>query len=127
MPTDMYGDATPKIFENARNLRKPLTKAEQMLWKRLKNRQFKNHKFRRQHVISLFIADFYCHEAKLIIELDGAYQSTDDMKFLDDERTAILNDLGITVLRFSNQEIFDSIENVLTKIAEFLPHPRPLS
>lgn len=123
MPSEMHGDATPKIFENARDLRKTMTEAEQILWQRLKDRQLYNYKFRRQHPISLFIADFYCHKAKLVIELDGGYHLTKDMKELDAERTAVINDFGITVLRFSNQDIIDNIERVLIEISTYLSHP----
>ena len=66
----MFYKADPLIFENARELRNKLTPAEQTFWLRLKE-QFPDHKFRRQHPISSYIADFYCHKLKLVIEIDG--------------------------------------------------------
>lgn len=67
----MFYGAPPYIFEKARKLRETMTPAEQILWKYLKKRQLKGCKFRRQHPLSEFIADFYCHSLKLVIEVDG--------------------------------------------------------
>ena len=116
MATDMHGDATPTIFGNAKSLRKVLTKAEGLLWTNIRNRQFNGQKFRRQHVLSLYIAYFYCHESKLVIELDGGYHNTKDVKELDELRTKVFEDFGITVLRFTNDEVINDLDRVLLKI-----------
>lgn len=71
-PAMFYG-APPHIFEKARELRKRTTPAEQKLWEHLKKKQLKGYRFRRQHPIFNFIADFYCHSAKLVIEVMAAF------------------------------------------------------
>jgi very-short-patch-repair endonuclease len=68
---EMYYGATPETFEKAKVLRDTLTKAEKLLWNNLKGKKLMGFRFRRQHPIDIFIADFYCHELKLVIEVDG--------------------------------------------------------
>jgi very-short-patch-repair endonuclease len=106
--------------EYARELRLRNTEAEQNLWSLLRNRQFKGKKFRRQHVISNYIVDFYCNECKLVIELDGKFHTPGEAKEYDAARTALLNELGITVLRFWNEEVINDPAKVLEKISEYL-------
>ena len=117
---NLHYNAKHYIYRNANQLRKRTTKAEQKLWALLRNRQLNGKKFRRQHAIDNFIADFYCHECKLVIELDGRHHLSSEAKLYDTTRTAVLNELGITVLRFWNEEIIDDTEKVLKKIAERL-------
>lgn len=116
----MHGDATPTIFENARLLRRELTFAEKVVWNQIRNKKLSGYKFRRQHALSLYIADFYCHEAKLVIEIDGGYHNTKDMRELDKLRTAVFEDFGITVLRFTNEEALDNITLVVEQIKSHL-------
>ena len=106
----------PKILQAARELRHPQTPAEQKLWSRLRNRQLNGLKFRRQHPIERFIIDFYCDEAKLCIEVDG--DSHAEQIEYDQARTAYLNELGYTVIRFTNREVFTQCEAVLQFIAD---------
>ena len=106
----------PKILQAARELRQPQTPAEQKLWSRLRNRQLNGLKFRRQHPIDRFIIDFYCDEAKLCIEVDG--DSHAEQIEYDQARTAYLNELGYTVIRFTNREVFTQCEAVLQHVAE---------
>jgi very-short-patch-repair endonuclease len=111
----MYYGAKAITFEAARMLRKDSTLHENLLWKRLKKKQIGNVRFRRQHPISFFIADFYCHEARLVIEIDGEihnYQSE-----YDDGRSAELEKYCIKVIRFTNKEIEYNINHVI-KIIE---------
>lgn len=84
---NMFYGAGSNIFEKATQLRKNMTSAEKMLWERLKNKQVLNYKFRRQHPLANFIADFYCHKAKLIIEVDGGIHETAEQKEYDLGRT----------------------------------------
>ena len=105
------------LIELARELRQQQTDAEIFLWRLLRNRQILNTKFRRQHPIENYIADFYCDEHKLIIELDGCQHFTEEGVKKDGVRTARLNQLGIKVLRFSNQQVLTQTENVLREIA----------
>ena len=105
-----------------RDLRKNSTKAEKILWNKLRNRKLDGKKFLRQHPIfydlksteSFFVADFYCFEEKLIIELDGHYHKYRLRE--DEERTEILNLLGLKVIRFSNEEVLYNVDEVLERI-----------
>ena len=116
----LFSGSSQRTFSNARELRKSMTKAEVILWERLRNRKLNGVKFRRQHPISGFIADFYSHEARLILEVDGDIHNLSEHKEHDDGRTYELEKLGITVLRFKNNEIFNNIEEVLCRISLFL-------
>ena len=118
--TNLHYDAKASIYQNASDLRKRTTEAEQKLWPLLRNRQLLGKKFRRQHAIGKYVADFYCHECKLVIELDGSFHNTPEAKQYDQKRTMVLNEPGITVLRFWNKEIMEDIEKVLKKIADHL-------
>jgi very-short-patch-repair endonuclease len=74
-------------------------------------------KFRRQHPIGRYIADFYCQEARLVVELDGGVHSTECQQEYDDARQSAIEATGITVLRINNQEVEDDLEKVLEKIS----------
>jgi very-short-patch-repair endonuclease len=100
-------------------LRLRTTEAEQKLWFLLRNRQLKGKKFRRQHAIANYVVDFYCNECKLAIELDGNFH-VDEAKNYDKSRTALLAELGITVLRFWNEEVMSDPGGVLIRIGESL-------
>ncbi len=110
----MYFGAKPDILEKARALRKNMTEAEKILWERLKNKQILNLRFRRQHPIDIFIADFYCHTVRLVIELDGNIHKM--QKEYDEGRTAEMEQFEIKVIRFKNEEIENNIESVIEKI-----------
>ncbi len=110
----------PKLIELARKLRSDQTDAENLLWQLLRNRQLANAKFRRQHPIENYIADFYCHEHKLIIELDGSQHHTSVGKKQDAIRTKRLNELGIKVIRFDNRQVLVETEGVLELLQEAL-------
>ncbi len=107
-----------------KSLRKTQTDAEGILWYHLKNRNFQNYKFRRQHILCGYIVDFVCLEKKFIIELDGG-QHAEQVKY-DTTRTLTLKADGFQVLRFWNDEIFNNMDSVLEYIYEALnntPHP----
>lgn len=86
----------------------------------IRNRQLKGKKFRRQHAIAHYVLDFYCHECKLAVEVDGSYHKSEEAREYDKGRTALLNAHGITVLRFWNKDVMKEIEKVLEKIASYL-------
>lgn len=86
---------------------------------RLKER-FSDVKFRRQHPVSLFIVDFCCHAAKLVIEIDGSIHDHEEVKNNDEVRQKILEELGLRVIRFKNREIKNKIESVLNTIEKNL-------
>ncbi len=104
------------LLKNARLLRKSLTDAEQLLWSILRARRFLDLKFRRQHPIAPYILDFYCHELKLAIEIDGGQHNTDAGRAADEKRSLFLIQQGITVLRFWNNEVLQQTDAVLEKI-----------
>ena len=113
----LHHGAKPSIQKNAKELRTRETKAEEKLWSLLRNRQFRGKKFRRQHPIANFIVDFYCNESKLAIELDGNYHIQPEAMRYDRARSAVLNEIGITVLRFWNEEVINESSKVLEKIS----------
>jgi len=128
----LHAGAEPHQFKYARELRREMTRAEKVLWEKLRARRFLNLKFRRQHPILEFIADFYCHELKLIVEADGKYHEENDAKYYDSERTKELIGYGYSVIRFSNEEIINEIDNVLRQLKEIVTRlietsPQPLS
>ena len=116
-----------QLLANARELRKNQTNAEEFLWQILRNRQLNNLKFRRQHPLSTgFILDFYCAEAKLGIELDGGYHNEIEQQEYDKARTEIINEYGINIIRFTNEEVLQDIENIVKKILiTAAPPPSP--
>lgn len=114
---DMFYGASNIIFENAKQLRNRLTESEKLLWEHLKENKF-GVKFRRQHPISVYIADFYCHEAKLIIELDGSVHNLKENIENDFKRQTALEDLGIKVIRFTNNELYKNLNQVLDEIKQ---------
>jgi len=118
-PRKMFYGAGSKIFELAKENRKNLTKSEFILWSRLRDNQL-GLRFRSQHPIGKYIADFYCHQSKLIIELDGAYHETNDQKNLDSNRTKTIEDYGLKVLRFTNSEVETNLENVIAEIKKHI-------
>ncbi len=117
---NLHQGAKPSTHQHARELRQRSTKAEEKLWALLRNRKLKAKKFRRQHAIAGYVADFYCHESKLVIELDGNFHTILEAKEYDNLRTTILNEMGITVLRFWNIELINEPSKVLQKISNHL-------
>jgi very-short-patch-repair endonuclease len=112
----MHQGAKPRIFDNARKNRERNTEAEKVLWEALRLKRLDGYKFRNQHPISDYIVDFYCHTARLAIEVDGEYHAIEDQKDYDLRRTEALKNSGIMVLRFSNEEVLKDLESVLTSI-----------
>ncbi|GAB4375360.1 MAG: endonuclease domain-containing protein [Calditrichia bacterium] len=109
-----------------KQLRNNSTSAEATLWRYLKGKQLQGRKFRRQHSIGNYIVDFYCPSEKLVIELDGAEHFTEHGAEYDEKRTRFLNNLGIRVIRFENEQVFDDIEGVLAEISQnFVQPPHP--
>ena len=113
--SDMHYGAESITFKNAKYLRDNETQTEKLLWQRLRTNQT-GVKFRRQHPIGKYIADFYCHSIKLIIELDGKYHHTRKQLELDKHRDNAMEELGIQILRFSDDDVLNDIDSVVTKI-----------
>jgi very-short-patch-repair endonuclease len=112
----MYFGAKPEIFNIAKKLRKIQTESEKLLWSRLNNNQIIGLQFRRQHPINRFIADFYCPKIKLIIEVDGSIHELPEYQVHDLGRSDVLNDFGITVIRFTNEQIIENIDSTVEQI-----------
>jgi len=111
------------LAELARELRAKQTPAETLLWQLLRNRRFFSFKFRRQHQFGDYVADFYCHEARLVIECDGSVHDRNEQWHHDRNRDAYMIAQGLRVLRFTNEQILNDIENVLEQITKCLPSP----
>jgi very-short-patch-repair endonuclease len=116
----------------ARRLRRNQTDAERVLWFRFRDRRLAGLKFKRQVPIDRFIVDFFCADAKLIVELDGGQH--DQLKERDDNRTRVLEAMGYLVLRYWNHDVMPNTEGVLQDILTTInrqpsapPHPTPLS
>lgn len=109
-----------KTKEKRRALRKNQTRAEIIIWEILRNRNFCNLKFRRQHGIGYYIADFYCAEKKIVIEIDGDSHYNLEAIEYDEKRTSFFNSLGIQVIRFDNNDVYNNLEIVKEKIIDFI-------
>ena len=115
----------PGGHQRARALRGNMTNAERRIWSILRSEQMQRRKFRRQVPIGRYIADFVCHEARLIVEIDGGQH--DPLSLQEIERSAFLQNEGYRVLRFWNNEVLTNLEGVYAIIAEALGHtPSPL-
>ena len=109
----MFYGASPFIFEKAKVLRKSMTEAEVVMWDFLNKNRIMGLRFRPQHPIERFIADFYCHPIKLVIEVDGGIHNNPENHEYDIRRTAELEKFGIEVIRFTNKQVlfnFDFVE-----------------
>ena len=111
---EFYFGATADTLEKAKELRKTMTKAELLLWNELRRKQINGIRIRRQHPINRFIADFYCTKAKLVIEVDGEIHNY--QKEYDIGRTHELENFGIKVIRFTNNDVYSNIANVVNII-----------
>ncbi len=111
----------------ARTLRQNMTEAERRLWQRMRSHQIKGYKFRRQVPIGHYIADFVCHEARLIVEIDGGQHDRSSPREV--ERSGFLENQGYRILRFWNIEVLENLDGVHETIADELgrihPHPNP--
>ncbi len=101
-------------------LRSSMTKAERSLWDRLSNNQLDGFKFRRQHPIGPYVADFYCHKARLVIEVDGKDHNQTERKQNDEVRDIEMKELGLKVIRVKNEEVLNDIDKVIKRILKEL-------
>ena len=112
-PKDPTWNVSSKLRSNARALRKNSTDAERLLWAALRDHRMNGAGFRRQVPIKNYIADFVCHAAKLVIELDGGQHFSDQSEKKDAARSAVIEAQGFKVLRFSNQDVMTNRTGVL--------------
>ena len=106
----------PDMLQHARSLRSKQTDAEQLLWGLVQDRRFAGKKFRRQHPIGRYILDFYCHECRLAVELDGGQHNDEETRSRDDRRSRFLREQGVRVVRFWNHDVLLQTESVLESL-----------
>jgi very-short-patch-repair endonuclease len=123
---NMFYGAGKSIFLKAIELRNNPTQAEMILWEQLKDKDLFACRFKRQHPIDIFIADFYCHKYKLVIEVDGEIHSNPDNNEYDKGREFEMEKYGIRILRFTNREVIENINNVIAKIKQEIHSLSPL-
>jgi len=110
---------TPKyVVDLARELRQNLTRSEKLLWEKIRNKQLDGYRFRCQHPIYRYVLDFYCHEAMLAVEIDGDVHKKREE--YDEYRDELLQHIGIRTLRFTNEEVLSSLEEILITISSIL-------
>jgi len=107
---------TPAKYARAKELRREMTPSEGKLWERLRAGRLEGIHFRRQQVIEPYIVDFYCHQAALVIEVDGSVHQ--DQKEYDRQREHDLQLLGLSIIRFSNTDVNQNLEGVLEEILQ---------
>jgi very-short-patch-repair endonuclease len=104
----------------SRELRRELTAAERLLWHRLRRKNVGGFRFRRQHPIGPYIADFFCNEAGLVIEVDGGIHAVIEVSERDRLRDHIMREYGLTVLRVTNRDVMTDIDGVVASIERAL-------
>jgi len=115
MATSMHYGASKEIFQIAERLRKEMTDSEKIIWERVCKNQL-GIRIRRQHPIWKFIADFYCHELKLVIEIDGGIHIKKENREYDISREITLKDFGLKIIRFTNEQAVNETDWVVNEI-----------
>ena len=110
---------TKEKLYRARELRSAMTPAEKILWQELRANKLGVH-FRRQQVVEGFIVDFYCHKAGLVIELDGSIHEEETQRESDAERDKALNELGLQIVCFRNEDVLMDLSRVIRRIQELI-------
>ena len=108
-----------RLRERSQQLRKEMTVAEKFLWSKIQSKKLGNW-FYRQKPIGIYIADFYCHKAKLAVEVDGGQHLFPEALEYDRLRGEYMREIGITVIRFTNEQVLTKIEEVLKRIKKEL-------
>ena len=106
-------------------MRKRPTRAEKELWQYLRGKRMRGFRFRRQQPIDRYIVDFYCRQARIVVEVGGASHDSTEAAEYDEQRTKFLNEQGLAVLRFSNEQVIYETDSVLNTIAEHLRRESP--
>jgi len=117
---EMYFGAKPDLFRLANEMRNNPTNAEKKLWNQIRPFRSEGFVFRRQHPIGIFVADFYCHKLKLVIEVDGEIYDSEEAREHDDGRTDLLERFGLKVFRFTNEQVINNQDYVLGQIKIFI-------
>lgn len=111
----MFGGAGAIVFENAKRLRHTMTDTEMIVWGYLKTSP-SGFKFRRQHPFGLYIADFYCHRLKLVVEIDGSIHNVEAIKANDIIRQQTMEAEGLTFVRFTNTQVLENLSNIISAL-----------
>ena len=111
----MHIGASPSVFRNAAELREKMTAPEKKLWDYLKTKPL-GYKFRRQHPIAGYVLDFYCHKLRRSFEIDGGYHLKKEQKEKDEKRTAYLINVGISEIRYTNDQVLNDFEAICETI-----------
>ncbi len=114
-------EVPPRLRSAAKRLRRDLTAAEERLWLELRGKRFFGAVFRRQVPIGAYVADIVCHEARLVVEVDGDTHDRPGAAERDEQRTAYLNSIGYRVVRVDNPEVYGNLEGVLVEIGRHIP------
>ena len=117
------GKTTWSYVIAARELRQVETETEKIMWESLRGKRLNGLKFRRQHPYEHYVLDFFCVEHQLAVELDGSVHDVSDQAAYDEERTGFLNEHGLRVIRFRNEEVKKNLPSVLQKIIEITSRP----
>jgi cyclase len=115
----MFYESSPIIFANAKRLRNEPTASEIIFWGLLKQ-HFADFRFKRQHLVSQYIADFYCHKLRLVVEIDGGIHLSKDAIKNDKLRDEFMNSLNLKIIRFTNDEVCKNGEEVVKKLRELI-------
>ena len=116
----MFYGAVKSVFDKAKQMRENMTEYESILWEHLKSKQMKGFRFKAQHPIARFIADFYCHKAKLVIEVDGNLHNSSEGQEYDQGRSYEMERFGIRIIRFTNEQVKNNIDLVRQEITKAL-------
>jgi len=114
--TKLFNKTTEKL--KRRQLRRNITKAEAIVWQKLRCKQIENCKFRNQYSVDRFVLDFYSPEIKLAIEIDGESHFQEEAAQYDHERQIFIESTGINFLRFTNNQVYENLNGVLEIIAQ---------
>jgi 5-methyltetrahydrofolate--homocysteine methyltransferase len=114
------------LKEYAKHNRSQQTKAEEALWEIVQTKKLEGYKFRRQHIIGNYIADLVCLDRRLVIEIDGLIHQLPENKISDEERTQWLNKTGFKVIRFTNDEVLNKTDEVISSISQTLRNQQSL-
>ena len=106
--------------ERRQELRRATTKAERLLWARIRNKQINQSKFRRQYSINAYVVDFYSPENKLAVEIDGSSHDREDAIEYDKARQEEIEALGIRVVRFTNHDVLSNLDTVIKQLGEII-------
>ncbi|MHC4976394.1 MAG: endonuclease domain-containing protein [Planctomycetota bacterium] len=106
-------------LDRAKELRKSMTYPERVIWNRVRRGQIGGYKFRRQHPIGPYVADFYCHKAKLVIEIDGLQHNDDWSR--DRQRDGYMRSKGLKVVRLTVSDVYKDVDGTIEQIASLLP------